>query len=87
MDKAVANTLLDAARRPAAPGPGPAAPSARTLTRWKRAVSQTLGYPIFVKPANAGSSVGISKAADKAGFQTAVATALAETIRWSSSAL
>lgn len=28
-------------------------------------LADTLGYPMFVKPANAGSSVGVSKAADK----------------------
>ena len=31
-----------------------------------------LGFPIFVKPANAGSSVGISKAANKAELKTAI---------------
>ena len=35
-----------------------------------------LGYPIFVKPANAGSSVGISKAVDKAALEKAVDLAL-----------
>ena len=37
-----------------------------------------LGYPIFVKPANAGSSVGISKAADRAMLEQAVEIALRE---------
>ncbi|MDQ1566553.1 MAG: D-alanine-D-alanine ligase [Actinomycetota bacterium] len=32
-----------------------------------------LGYPCFVKPANLGSSVGVSKAADRAGLEEAVA--------------
>jgi D-alanine-D-alanine ligase len=36
------------------------------------AVTQALGLPLFVKPANLGSSVGISKAKDKAGFEKAV---------------
>ena len=31
-----------------------------------------LGYPCFVKPANAGSSVGVTKAADKAGLEAAL---------------
>lgn len=31
-----------------------------------------LGYPVFVKPANAGSSVGISKATDKASLIKAI---------------
>ena len=39
------------------------------------AVSKALGLPVFVKPANLGSSVGISKAKDEAGFHKAVATA------------
>jgi D-alanine-D-alanine ligase len=37
-----------------------------------RKVSRELGWPCFVKPANLGSSVGISKATDKASFQRAV---------------
>lgn len=36
------------------------------------AVSQELGATVFVKPANLGSSVGISKAKDAAGFDKAV---------------
>jgi D-alanine-D-alanine ligase len=35
-------------------------------------VEQKLGYPIFVKPANAGSSVGITKAHDRAELEKAV---------------
>ncbi len=35
-------------------------------------MTQTLGLPVFVKPANLGSSVGISKAKDEAGFRKAV---------------
>jgi D-alanine-D-alanine ligase len=36
------------------------------------AVVKELGLPVFVKPANLGSSVGISKAKDAAGFEKAV---------------
>jgi len=36
---------------------------------------ETLGYPCFVKPANAGSSVGISRAADRASLIEALHTA------------
>ena len=39
------------------------------------ALKAELGCPIFVKPANLGSSVGISKVADAAAFDQAVATA------------
>src|SRR5688572_10306338 len=35
-------------------------------------VARELGYPCFVKPANLGSSVGISKATDKASLSTAI---------------
>jgi D-alanine-D-alanine ligase len=35
-----------------------------------------LGYPCFVKPANLGSSVGVSKAVDRAGLEEAVQIAL-----------
>ncbi len=35
-------------------------------------VEQALGYPCFVKPANLGSSVGISKASDAASLETAI---------------
>src|SRR5258705_13135296 len=37
---------------------------------------ETLGYPCFVKPANLGSSVGVSKAADRAAPAEAVGGAL-----------
>lgn len=35
-------------------------------------IEKTLGYPVFVKPANLGSSVGISKAKDEAGLLEAI---------------
>ncbi len=48
----------------------------------KKAIAENaenkLGYPLFVKPARAGSSVGISKAKDRAGLLAALATAFAE---------
>ena len=37
--------------------------------------TRSLGLPVFVKPANLGSSVGISKAKDKVSFEKAVAEA------------
>lgn len=38
-------------------------------------VNRELGLPLFVKPANLGSSVGISKAKDETGFSKAVGDA------------
>ena len=40
-------------------------------------IRSELGLPVYVKPANMGSSVGISRAADGASFRAAVAEALA----------
>lgn len=40
-----------------------------------------LGFPVFVKPCRAGSSVGVSKVSDPADLDAAMATALAEDAR------
>ena len=79
MDKAVANSLLDQAG------------IARCEWTWAdrtrcekeplavaRQAAAQLGWPIFVKPANAGSSVGISKAADEPELLKAIQVALAQ---------
>ena len=38
-----------------------------------------LGYPMFVKPANLGSSIGVGKAGDRAELAAALAEAAATT--------
>lgn len=43
-----------------------------------RADAEALGYPLFVKPARAGSSVGVSKAHDASELDEAMRVALAE---------
>ena len=78
MDKAVANALFEANGVP--------------HTKWVAAnrweiesdlegvcdgVEQKLGWPVFVKPANAGSSVGITKAHDRDELKAAIRLALA----------
>jgi D-alanine-D-alanine ligase len=72
MDKGLAKDVLAAHGLPQcrhltvrAPEPGFAAEAAAVL-----------GLPVFVKPANLGSSVGVAKAHDLAGLQAAVADAL-----------
>ena len=77
MDKAVANALFEANGVP--------------HTKWVAAnrweiekdlegvcagVEQKLGWPVFVKPANAGSSVGISKVSCQEELKAAIALAL-----------
>ena len=39
------------------------------------AIEAKFGYPVFVKPANLGSSVGVAKAKDRAQLETALAAA------------
>ena len=79
MDKAVANAMFDASGIPHTKW--------LSATRWEiesdpdgvcDGVIAKLGWPIFVKPANAGSSVGISKAADRAALEKGVEIALRE---------
>ena len=77
MDKAVANALFEANRVP--------------HTKWVAAnrweiesdlegvcdgVERKLGWPVFVKPANAGSSVGISKVSSREELKKAIDLAL-----------
>jgi D-alanine-D-alanine ligase len=76
MDKDVAKRLAAAAGIPHTPY------LAVREGRWgseadvvARHVNELLGYPAFVKPANQGSSVGISRAGDEAELRAAVALA------------
>ncbi len=77
MDKAVMKTLFAARHLPV----GPYAVVLRP--EWNRSASAVisriageLGYPVFVKPANLGSSVGISKAKSAGELETAMELAL-----------
>jgi D-alanine-D-alanine ligase len=75
MDKDVAKKLLRAEGIPvvdwltvrAADAPSEAEVAAEIEARW--------GYPVFVKPANMGSSVGVSKVRDRAALGAALAEA------------
>lgn len=77
MDKAVANTLFDANGIPHTKW--------MAATRWQieqdvegtcdTAIAK-LGWPIFIKPANAGSSVGITKANDRPALLQGIRLAL-----------
>ena len=77
MDKAVMKALFAAANLPIVP-------HLTVLRRdWERdaagitqAVARDLRYPVFVKPANLGSSVGISKASSDAALADAMTLAL-----------
>lgn len=75
MDKHAAKSILAAAGVPVVPWlrvtPADQAGSARSL----HARAAELGYPVFVKPSRAGSSVGVSKASDAAELDAALRTA------------
>lgn len=49
-----------------------------TIERIREKCEKKLGYPMFVKPARAGSSVGVSKVYDSGSFAGAVTKALRE---------
>jgi D-alanine-D-alanine ligase len=66
MDKDVFKTLMRGAGIPVA---------RHVALRLGDAVANPFGYPVFVKPANMGSSVGISKVRDEAELEEAVALA------------
>lgn len=75
MDKAVTNTILDHYGIKRAPWAAFNRYELDTLEQHMARWQADFGWPMFVKPANAGSSVGISKAADPASLRDAVALA------------
>lgn len=79
MDKVMTNTLADAAGIAQAKWLGLDEYTYRKNPEmYIEKAAEYLGFPIFVKPANAGSSVGVSKAKDKAGLAAAIDTAFKE---------
>ncbi len=79
MDKVYTNTLADAAGIPQAKWLGV---KEYDYSKEKDSIlekaEEYLGFPIFVKPANAGSSVGVSKATDKVSLDEAIIKAFKE---------
>lgn len=79
MDKAVTNTLADCAGISQAKWLSILETDYRdTEDEFIAKAEEYLKYPIFVKPANAGSSVGISKAADRSSLKAAMEIAFNE---------
>jgi D-alanine-D-alanine ligase len=77
MDKAVMKTLFRARGLPVGPYTVILRPEwTRESTALTARVERELSYPVFVKPANLGSSVGISKAKTASEFAEAMALAL-----------
>jgi D-alanine-D-alanine ligase len=49
----------------------------RDLQRWADQIQRDLGYPLFVKPSNLGSSVGVQKVKETVGLSAALENAFA----------
>ncbi|MET1019901.1 MAG: D-alanine--D-alanine ligase family protein [Microterricola sp.] len=78
MDKHFTKTVLRQAGIAVAPWQTVTARSWATDPAGVEAAVTALGLPVFVKPARAGSSVGVSKVSSLDGLADAMATALAE---------
>lgn len=79
MDKVMTNTLADAADIPQAKWLGFSKYDYdKNSEEYLSKAQEYLGFPIFVKPANAGSSVGVSKATDKETLVAAIEKAFKE---------
>lgn len=79
MDKVITNTLLDEAGIAQAKWLGLKEHEYKENgEEFIKKAEEYLGYPIFVKPANAGSSVGVSKATDKESLKKAIDKAFKE---------
>jgi D-alanine-D-alanine ligase len=79
MDKAAAKRMLDAHGIPQALWMSRRSWELSTPAQINRATDEAaaqLGWPVFVKPANMGSSVGVSKAADPDALRDAIALAV-----------
>lgn len=77
MDKAVANLVFDAAGIPHTPWLAITRREAANFDDIVARVQGKLAFPIFVKPATSGSSIGVSKAVDWDSLRTAIQLASA----------
>ena len=72
MDKQITHILLDAAGIETAEYEVLTRADLPNLEPLARRIADRLGFPIFVKPANAGSSVGVNKATDLHALKAAI---------------
>lgn len=76
MDKVMTRTVLDCAGIRGAKWRAFSKDQLPRLRERADEIAEALGFPIFVKPANAGSSVGITKARDAESMREAILLAL-----------
>lgn len=77
MDKDVSHQLLLAADVPKTNLIALTRADTKDFDALEKRLASALSYPMFVKPANAGSSVGVSKAKDPVGLRDALSAAFA----------
>ncbi len=77
MDKTAANRLFEAAGLPHTPWLAASRAHLADFDALLANVEKNLAWPVFVKPANGGSSLGVTKVAGPEGLQDAVMLALA----------
>ncbi len=78
MDKDIAKTILASAGVPVAKWITVQAEDFAGIDDLDLRIREELGYPVFIKPANAGSSVGVSKASCKDDLRPAMYAAFKE---------
>ena len=78
MDKEMTHTILEANGIKMAKWTVVNGKKMEDFPKFAKEAEEKLGYPMFVKPANAGSSVGVSKAYDRDQLYDACITALKE---------
>lgn len=77
MDKALTHTVLDAAGIKTADYVAVTRSKLDDMDNVCDDIEQKLGYPVFVKPASAGSSVGVSRCADRDSLKEGLKVAFA----------
>lgn len=77
MDKGLTHTVLDANGIKTAKWVGIITSELSHLDKKCDEMESKLGYPMFVKPANCGSSVGVSKAKNRDELKSAIKLAFA----------
>lgn len=78
MDKDIAKTILASGGVPVARWICLSAQNFAGIDQLDEQICKEFGYPVFVKPANSGSSVGISKAKNKEALRPAIYEAFRE---------
>ncbi len=77
MDKSAANRIFDAEGIPHTPWMAADRMAAESFDDILSQIREKLSFPLFVKPAGAGSSIGVTKVADEEGLRAAFALAAA----------